>query len=88
MHWRRPACAQLPWFRSTHDCIIAQSLCFCELRQRLIEHRFGRHLRLHGLEGHLARLVSHEGIAIFPYARVRLYACATRCPHSGQLRSD
>ncbi|KAF9691009.1 hypothetical protein EKO04_010966 [Ascochyta lentis] len=66
--------AQLPWsvFRPTHDdCIMEEELCFCEMRERLIEHPSGRHLRLHGLE-------SHEGIAIFPYAGIRLSTRAQR----------
>lgn len=74
--------------RSTHAGIIDQVLCFAISARGLIEHRFGRHLRLHGLEGHFVRLVSYHGIAIFPYAGIRLsHACAMRCFRSGQLRS-
>lgn len=63
--------------KSAHDCIIDQVVCLCEMAQRLID-RFGCHLRLHGPEGHLARLASPGSIAIFWYAGFRLSTRAQR----------
>jgi Uri superfamily endonuclease len=41
----------------THDCIIDSYYAFVRSASELIEHRFGRHLRLHGLEWHFASIL-------------------------------